>query len=131
MRIFVADQDSNGSAESFAFKDAGKNLTAILLFTLGCDLALAGTTTIQFALNVGFADVDPGRTAIDHRADPATVRFAKRSHAKELAESVSHCGTDILSVVRIDHRQDACATLNRFKGKFQIVDQIAHVFNAN
>ena len=99
MRIFVADQDSNGSAESFAFKDAGKNLTAILLFTLGCDLALAGTTPIQLALNVGLADVDLGWTAIDHYADPTTVRFAKRGNAKELAESVSHCGTDTLSVV--------------------------------
>ena len=49
-----------------------------------------GTTTIEFALEVGLADFDARRTTIDDDADTAAVRFAPGRDAKKLAEGVSH-----------------------------------------
>ena len=88
--IFIANQNSDRRAERFAFEDSRKNFATIFLLTLGGDFTLPGTSPIQLALNVGFGDVDLGRTTIDHNADAAAVRFAERRDAKELSESVAH-----------------------------------------
>ena len=74
-------------------------------------------------------DVDLRRATIDHHADAAAVRFTKSRDAKKLAECVAHCGWN-----QMDHMQASdrlCTTSNRLEGDLQIVDQIAHVFDAD
>ena len=89
-RVFIANKNANRRAECLALEHARKNFATIFLLPLGGDFALTGPASIELALNVGFGDVDLGRTTIDHNADAAAVRFAERRDAKELSESVAH-----------------------------------------
>jgi hypothetical protein len=51
---------------------------------------LAGTPSIEVALNVGVAQFDARRTTIDDDTDAAAVRFAPGRDAKELSEAAAH-----------------------------------------
>ena len=86
-RIFVPDQNGDRRAERLALEDTGKNLAAVCFVALRNDLALPGTTPIELALDIRFADFNARRTTVDHHTDTATVRFAQGGNAKELAEA--------------------------------------------
>jgi hypothetical protein len=90
-RVFVTHQNRDRGAQCFALKDTGENLAPVFFFPLGCNLALARPTAIQFTLDLGLGQFDVRRAPVDHNANAAAVRFAKSGDAKELAESVAHC----------------------------------------
>jgi hypothetical protein len=55
-------------------------------------------------LNLGLADLDHGRTTVDHDADPTAMRFAEGRNTKELSEGIAHAGKILDATVRSSHR---------------------------
>jgi hypothetical protein len=74
----------------FCLKNTGENLALIFFFPLGCDLALARPTAVQFTLDFRCGQFDIRRATVDDHAHAAAVRFAESRDAKELAEGVAH-----------------------------------------
>src|SRR5438046_2829041 len=129
--VLVAHEDRDRRAERFATENAGDNFAPVFLLSLRRDFALTRTTTIQLTLDVRWRDFDFWRTTVNYDTNPAAVRFTKRRDAKKLAKSISHCVTQSSWLLRNMKQADAYATLNRLEGYLQIVDQIAHVLDAN
>jgi len=61
-----------------------------LLLSLRRNFALARPSPIELTLNVSFADFDLRRTAVDHHANSAAVRFAEGGDSKKLAKGAAH-----------------------------------------
>jgi len=110
-RVLVHDQNGDGRAERLPFENAGENLAAVGFIALRDNAALAGTSTIQFALNVGFVELQARRTSIDYNPNAATVRFAPGGNAEEVAEAVAHRTRSVTARWKIttEHRFLTCA----------------------
>jgi hypothetical protein len=88
--VFVSNKNGDRGAECFPFENARQNFAAICFFPLRRQFALAGTTSIELALNFRFGNFDARRATIDDYADTAAMGFAKCGHAKQLAKCVAH-----------------------------------------
>ena len=78
--ILVTDQESDRGAGRLAFKNAGENFDRIRLAALRDVARGSRLATIELGLDVGLADFESRRTAINHAADRRTVRFAEGSN---------------------------------------------------
>ena len=80
--ILVAYQQRNRRAGGFAFIHAGENFHRVGFAALRDVARSAGFATVEVMLDVGFAQHQPGRAAIDHAADRRAVRLTERSDAE-------------------------------------------------
>ena len=72
-----------------AFENARKNLHLVAFLALADELRSAGAAAIDVALQVGFAQFEPRRTAIDDAAERRPVAFAKGGDREQSADRVS------------------------------------------
>ena len=86
--VGVFDLQGDRRARRAAFEHAGEDAHRIRLLPLGGEFGLAGAAAIEIGLDVGFAQRQAGRAAVDDAADGRTVAFAPRGDAEEMAEGV-------------------------------------------
>ena len=87
--VLIADQQADRRAGSLAFEDTGKNLDGIRLATLRHMTRRSRLAAIEFGLDIGFAERQTRRTAIDNAANGRAMRFAKGRHSKQGAEGIA------------------------------------------
>jgi hypothetical protein len=88
--ILVPDQDRDRSAKRSILENAGQDFAAILLLSLGCELALSRPTPVQLSLNRSRLYLYVGRTTINDDPNAAPMRFAEGGDAEKVAKGVAH-----------------------------------------
>ena len=83
--ILVADEQRDRRAGGAALEHAGENLHGIRLAPLRDVARGARLAAVEFGLDVGLADLQAGRAAIDHATDGGAMGFAERGDAKQTA----------------------------------------------
>ena len=86
--VLVEDNQPDRRTGCLAFKNTGKDLHLVGFATLCRVTRLARTTALEILLDVGLAEFDTGRTAVDDAADRDTVAFTKRSDCEEFTDGV-------------------------------------------
>jgi hypothetical protein len=87
--VGVADQQADRRARGAAFIDTRQDLHRVGFVALRNVAAGAGTAAVEFDLDVGFAQRQTGRAAIDHAADGRAVAFAEIGDAEQVAAPAS------------------------------------------
>ena len=87
--VRITNQQANRRTRGFALEDARQNFHCIRLATLRDVARRTRLATIQFGLNIRFANRQPRRTTIHHAANRRPVGFAKRRDGKQGADCVS------------------------------------------
>lgn len=87
--VGVADEEGDGGAGGCAFKHAGEDFHLVGFAALGNVAAGAGFAAVEVGLDVGFAEGEAGRAAVDDAADARAVAFAEGGNGEELSEGVA------------------------------------------
>src|SRR5439155_18136144 len=96
--VGIADQQADRRAGGAAFVDAGEDLRRIGLVALRHVPRGAGTTAVEFGLDVGLGQRHPGREAVDDPADRRPVALVEVGDAKEVTEGAAGHGARIVGV---------------------------------
>ena len=90
--VGVADENANGRAGGFSFKDAGDDFGAVGFAPLRHISRCAGAAAVQIALHIVFGKGNAGRTAVYDASQRRAVAFAESADAKQFSESIArHC----------------------------------------
>ena len=103
--VGIGDEQGNRRAERTAFVNAGDDADGVGLLALGGQFALARAAAVEVGLNVGHAERQVGRAAVDDDADPAPMALAPDSNREKLAENIAHKGP-IIANPRLGARAD-------------------------
>ena len=90
--VLVADEQGNGRAEGAALEEARDDLGPVGFLARGGEPALAGSTTVEFALDFGDVEGEPGRASVHHDAHRSAVGFAEGSDPEDFSEAAAHFG---------------------------------------
>ena len=86
--IDILDHQADRRAGGLSFIHARQDADFIRLLPLGGEFRLAGPALVEEGLDIGFGQDEPGRAAIDHRADRRAVAFAPGGEAQQVSECV-------------------------------------------
>ena len=89
--IGVAHQHGNGRSQRLAFEDAREDLHLVGLVPQCGEPALSWSPSVEIVLDHLLVQRKPGRTAVHHRADAATVGFPERRYPEQLPGRTAHC----------------------------------------
>src|SRR5690606_30531565 len=89
-RVGVVDHHGDRRAGRQTFVDAREDADLVGLLARRGDLALARAAAVELGLDVGLAQRQARRAAVDDDADAASVAFAPGADGEELAENVGH-----------------------------------------
>ncbi len=101
--VGVLDQQANRGTGGASLEHARKDLHLIRLATLGGMARRAWTATIQVGLQIGLAELDARRAAIDDGAERKPVTLAEGGDGKQLAEGIAGHGRSSIVVQRTPH----------------------------
>ncbi len=87
-RILVADHQAERGAGGLALEHARHDFDRVRFLALGHEAGRARLALVQPCLDVGFAQLQPGRHAVQHAADGRAVAFAPRGDAEQMPEAV-------------------------------------------
>ena len=88
MLLLVAHYKSNGTTGCAPFKHARKQLYAVAFAARGRDPTLAGSTTIQFALNVVHIHLHSRWHTVDHAAHGCPVALTEGRQSKIMTKRI-------------------------------------------
>jgi hypothetical protein len=88
--VLIPNQDGDGSPQGFTVHNPGENFTLIRFLTGGGDLALAGATAIQFALDLVLGNFEAGRAPVNDHPNPSPMGFPEGGDPEKLSEGVAH-----------------------------------------
>ena len=88
--VLVANEDGDGRSEGESLEGAGKDFGLVCLSKRGGDLGLAGATTVEIDLKIGFGERDSRGASVDDDADAPTVGFTESRDAEKLAKLAGH-----------------------------------------
>jgi hypothetical protein len=86
--IGILDHQADGGAGCPAFEDTRKDADDIGLLPLGCKFGRAGAALVEERLDVGLAQRETGRAAINHRAERSAVALSPCGESKNASECV-------------------------------------------
>ncbi len=95
--VHVFDQQADRGSRGHAVEHTGQNLDLIRFLTLGGVFGLAGAALVQMDLNIGFAQRQTRRAAVDHAAKRGPMAFAEGREPKQMAEGVMGHGAPLLA----------------------------------
>ncbi len=87
--ILIGNVKGYGRACGATLEHAGEQAQRVGLFPLGGGGPLAGLAQIQLCLNVGFAQLQTGRAAVQHAAQTRPVGFSKRGQTQDAPEGIA------------------------------------------
>src|SRR6185312_3433380 len=91
-RVLVADQQRDRRAGGLALEHAGQDLDRVAFAALGGEARLTGLAFVEPGLDVGRAQRDQRRRAVDHAADRRPVTFPPGCEAEQVTETVAAQG---------------------------------------
>ncbi|ABU76158.1 hypothetical protein ESA_00888 [Cronobacter sakazakii ATCC BAA-894] len=97
--IGIFNQQADAGAGGHALKHAGENFHLIRLAALRGVTGSAWAAAVEIVLQVGFAQRNARRHAVNDAAERQTMRLAESGYAKELSKSVAcHHGSVVVSL---------------------------------
>ena len=88
-RVLIANQKRDRRAGRAAFEYAGEDFNGVRFAALRYVARSTGAASIEVALDVGFAQLQSRRTAVNDAADRRSVRFTERRDREQFPEGIA------------------------------------------
>ena len=86
--VLVSDDESDGTARRFPFKDAAEQFHLVCFLSRGGDMALSRTATVQFLLDERQIDIHTWWHPVDNTSDSLTVTLAEGGQSEDISKCI-------------------------------------------